>query len=284
MDEQEKAIEIFGNEDLVDLLIKHFKNLKKIKKDKINDFIEKYEKELKEISSRRCWRIWLYDKKKKYKDEMNKLKEEKRVVDKMDISYKTIQILKYNIKKKLFLRIKDCILKNINEEIIKSLKILKGDTQRKERLSIDFIKKCLDLLDYSYEEAGSQQSKDFRNINNIGLNIEVKKTDSTTVYFNDTLPSLDIFYIIIFTGKEYKTKKNISPKLIFINGYELCKPDLYLLLDYKKDIEDMKNKWGRKKGDEYANKFKHFSVYPRPTYKTDISYLINSDYSYNLNQ
>ena len=201
----------------------------------------------------------------------------------IDISHATIKTLKYNIKKKLFLRIKDCIIKNINGQIIKSLKTTMGDTQRKERISIYFIKKCLDILNYSYEEAGSQQSKDFRNINNIGMNIEVKKTDSTTVYFNDTLPSLDIFYIIIFTGKEYKTKKNISPKLIFINGYDLCKPDLYLLFEYKKDMDYMKNKWGRKKCGGNATKFKHFSVYPRPTYKTDISYLINSDYSYNLN-
>ena len=38
----------------------------------------------------------------------------------------------------------------------------------------------------------------------------------------------------------------------------------------------------RKKTHQKANKFKHFSVYPRPTYKTDISYLFDSDYSYSL--
>jgi len=193
-----------------------------------------------------------------------------------------IKLLQYNLKMRNFIKIRDCIVNNINNDIIQSLKTTNGDTQSKERISISFIKKCLDTLKYSYTEAGSQQSKDFRNIQNIGLNIEIKKTDSFTVYFNDTLPSVDIFYIIIFTGTEWKRKKNISPKIIFINGYELCKPDLYYLLEYKKDMNYMKDKWARKKNNVNANKFKYFSVYPRPTYKTDISYLLNSDYAYNL--
>jgi len=68
--EKEIAIEIFGNEALVDLLIKHFKKLKKIKqirKGKIKGFIEKYETELKEITPRRNWRVWLMIKVKKFK-------------------------------------------------------------------------------------------------------------------------------------------------------------------------------------------------------------------------
>ena len=65
--EKEIAIEIFGNEDLVDLLIKHFKKIKKIRKGKIKGFIEKYEKELKEIAPRRNWQVWLMIKVKKFK-------------------------------------------------------------------------------------------------------------------------------------------------------------------------------------------------------------------------
>uniref|UniRef100_A0A6C0CGZ6 Uncharacterized protein n=1 Tax=viral metagenome TaxID=1070528 RepID=A0A6C0CGZ6_9ZZZZ len=198
------------------------------------------------------------------------------------ISSETVKKIKFILKNRLFNKIKECVLKNIDVETIHSLKTNKGNTQNTERLSINFIKKCLESLNYSYKEAGSQQSKDFRNINNIGLNIEVKKTDSTTVYFNDTLPSPDIFYIIIFTGSKFKKKENISPKIIFINGYELCKNDLYLLMEYKKDMEYMKNKWARKGSNENACKFKHFSVYPRPTYKTDIHYLFDSKYTYNL--
>ena len=167
-----------------------------------------------------------------------------------------------------------CIQSKVTDELFISLKTEKGNTQVTERFSIDFIKHCLDSLQYTYKEAGSQQSKDFRNINGIGLNIEIKKTDSQTVYFNDTVPCLDIFYIIIFTGKSYINKEDIPPKLIFINGYDLCKPDIYYLIEYKKDIEAIKDKWGRKKSNQKANKFKYFSVYPRPTYKMSISHLL----------
>jgi|TARA_B100001094_G_C18147367_1_gene781591 hypothetical protein len=210
---------------------------------------------------------------------MTELTEEKKH---KNISLKTINRLGYNLKARKFQRLKKCVIDKVNNELIQSLKTECGDTQVKERLSINFIKGCLDELKYTYEEAGSQQSKDFRNINNIGFNIEVKKTDGLTVYFNDTLPNTDIFYIIIFTGKVYKTKEDIPPKLIFINGYDLCKPDIYHLFEYKKEIEDMKDRWGRKKTKKKANNFKHFSVYPRPTFKTDISYLFDSDYSCSL--
>ena len=71
-----------------------------------------------------------------------------------------------------FLRIKECVIQNITNNIVSSLVTTKGDTQVKERLSINFMKNCLDKLDYYYEEAGSQQSKDFRNICKINLNIE----------------------------------------------------------------------------------------------------------------
>jgi len=63
MSELEK--EIFGDEELIKLLKKHYKKINKIKKDNIKEFIEKYEKELKEISKNRNWRVWLLGKKKK---------------------------------------------------------------------------------------------------------------------------------------------------------------------------------------------------------------------------
>ena len=214
-------------------------------------------------------------------EEMEKavgVKEKKRY----PVSKETIEKLRYNLKMRKFMRIRECIIESLDSETVKSLRTVKGNTQENERVSIEIIKQSLDKLMYSYEEAGSQQSKDFRNINNIGLNIEVKKTDSTTVCFNDTCPSSDIFYIIIFTGSNFKRKENIPPKIIFINGYELCKPDLYQIIEFKKDMEYMKNKWGRKGSNENANKFKNMSVYPRPTFRTKIQYLLNSEYSYNL--
>ena len=130
-----------------------------------------------------------------------------------------------------------------------------------------------------YECAGSQQSKDFRNVcrpgSGVVINIEIKKTDGTIVYFNDTCPSIDIFYIIMFTGKKFKKKKDIPPKIIFINGYELLKDDEELIYMYKSVIETIKNEWGRKKIGDCAKGFKRMSVYPRPTYKADISDLLN---------
>ena len=190
------------------------------------------------------------------------------------VSTNFVQTVRYNLRKRVFDSIKQSIIDNYNQEMIESLKTTKGDTQVKERISIEFVRNCIDSMKYSYKEAGSQQSKDFQNIQNIGLNIEVKKTDSSTVYFNDTLPSIDIFYVIIFTGKTYKRKSNIEPQILFVNGYDLCKKDLYYLLDYKKDIEHLKNKWARKKKNSNATKFTYFSVYPRPTYKMSISHLL----------
>ena len=133
-------------------------------------------------------------------------------------------------------------------------------------------------MDLEYECAGSQQPKDFRNVHkqgsNIMINIEIKKTDGLTVCFNDTCPSIDIFYIIIFTGKTFKRKADIPPQIIFINGYELLKDDEDLISMYKVDIEYQKNKWGRKKMGSYAKDFKRISVYPRPNYFADISDLL----------
>jgi len=47
----------------------------------------------------------------------------------------------------------------------------------------------------------------------------------------------------MFTGKEYKTKDNITPKLIFINGYDPVKDDIYEILSFSKEMETIKNKW-----------------------------------------
>ena len=71
---------------------------------------------------------------------------------------------------------------------LSSIKTKSGDTQVSERAIIEAFRNIFNSLSLSYEEASSQQSKDFRNIGNIGLTIEVKKTDSGMVYFNDTCP------------------------------------------------------------------------------------------------
>ena len=115
--------------------------------------------------------------------------------------------------KQLFYEISCELSKHISPAFILSTKTEKGNTQISERIIIQKIGDILDSMGLNYVEAGSQQSKDFRNVGNIDLNIEVKKTDNTTIYFNDTCPSKDIYYVILFTGKQYKKtpEKNISP-------------------------------------------------------------------------
>lgn len=183
-----------------------------------------------------------------------------------------------------FENIKKCIINKINHLDVISLKTTDGNTQNTERKSISLIRDCLSELSYSFEEAGSQQSKDFRNINNIGLDIEIKKTDGYTVYFNDTLPNKNIYYIIFFTGKKYKNKntEDIPPQIIFINGLDLIDEDMELALEYQKDIEQMRDKWSRKKKGGNALLFKYMSVCPRATYKTSIKHLLNSQQSFVL--
>ena len=183
-----------------------------------------------------------------------------------------------------FNKIKNEILRNITKGDVMSLKTKNGQTQNSEKISINLVKTALNNLNYSYKEAGSQQSKDFRNICNIGLDIETKKTDTLNVYFNDTLPNSNIYYIIFFTGTNFVKKKNIEPQILFINGYELIKKDAYWLYSYKKEIEEMKDLWCRKKKGKNACKFKEFSVYVRPTYKTNIqNFIDNQMYSYKIN-
>ena len=193
-------------------------------------------------------------------------------------------ILKKYRKKVIFKIICDK-LRDLDLNEIKGIKTQNGNTQNSERITIEIIKNILDKLNFSYTEAGSQQSKDFRNILNIGLNIEVKKTDGFNIFFNDTCPSPDIYYIIIFTDKKYKKRKNLKPQFIFINGYDLIKDDIYLLYGkdgLKEGMEYMKDKWGRKGTGGNACKFKHMGCYPRPTYQSDIKYLLDSDYSHEL--
>lgn len=185
-----------------------------------------------------------------------------------------------------FNKIKSYLIDNTSYYDLINLKTNNGNTQNSERSSIALVKRALDNLNFTYVKAGSQQPQDFRNICGIGLNIEVKKLDGFTLYFNDTLPSSDTYYIIMFTGKEFKQKESIPPKIIFINGYDLIKPDIYYALEYKKILEEIKDEWCRKSTDSSskstdsssktnkANKLKYLSMYVRPTFKTSIKHLL----------
>ena len=175
--------------------------------------------------------------------------------------------------KALFEQITTKLDETVNEEFIKSTKTEKGNTQVSERIVIEKIKEVLTLLGLTFEEAGSQQSKDFRNVGGIGLNLEIKKTDSPVIYFNDTCPSKDIYYVVFFTGKEYKRtpEKNIPAKLLYVNGEEFVK-DSPWITDYIRELTALKDKYA--KGDNKKRLSGIMEVYPRPTFKANISKFI----------
>jgi hypothetical protein len=210
-----------------------------------------------------------------------KIKKQNRMILMYKLKTARVKIICRNPREIYFNMIKTNIVMNTRSSHLSKIKTKKGETQSSERTSISIVRNTLDKLKCSYKEAGSQESKDFQNIQGIGLNIEVKKTDSSTVYFNDTLPSSDIYYIIMFTGN-----KKYPPQMIFINGYHLIKDDIYYLLEYKQIMENLKNEWARKtySKDNKANKLKHFSVYPRPTFRTSIEHLLGSELSYVLGE
>lgn len=164
----------------------------------------------------------------------------------------------------------------VNEEFIKSTKTTKGNTQVSERVVIEKIRQVLSSLEITYEEAGSQQSKDFRNVGGIGLNIEIKKTDNPVIYFNDTCPNHDIYYVIFFTGKEYKRtpEKNIPPKLLYINGEEFIK-DSPWIQEYIDVLNTLKDKYAR--GENKKKLSGIMEVYPRPTFKANISKFLHEN-------
>jgi hypothetical protein len=172
--------------------------------------------------------------------------------------------------KQLFQKITNELSKHITQEFIMTTRTEKGNTQACERIVIQKICEVLDNMALSYKQAGSQQSKDFRNIGDIDLDIEVKKTDNMKVFFNDTCPSEKIFYVIFFTGKEYKKtpEKNIPGKLLFMNGEEFVK-DSPWIEDYIRDITSLKDKYGRGENKKLLEGI--MEVYPRPTFKADIS-------------
>ena len=164
-------------------------------------------------------------------------------------------------------KIQHLLKKNISKDFIESLKTKKGNTQKSERDYIQKIKDIFDENNITYNEAPSQQSKDFRDINKTGLNLECKKTDSTTIYFNDTCPNKDIDYFIIFTGN-----KKYPSQLVFINGQKIVETSISWIEDYTRELNQLKNKYCR--GENKKKLCGMMEVYARPTYKANIECLL----------
>ena len=155
----------------------------------------------------------------------------------------------------------------ITKEDLIGLITKNANTQTSERKSIPLVKNVLDQLGLSYTKAGSQQSKDFRNVGGIGLNIEVKKTDGTTVIFNDTCPNENIWYLILFTGKE-NSQTSIPPGVLGMNGAVFI-DDSEWISDYQREIDAIRDKYCRGEGRKALSG--KMSVYARPTYTGDIT-------------
>lgn len=170
----------------------------------------------------------------------------------------------------LFNHIKSLVKEHITKEQILSYRTDLGNTQVTERTIISVIKQILDNENICYTEAGSQQSKDFRNVGGIGLNVEIKKTDSTSIYFNDTCPSSDIYYIIFVTGGK---SKSIKPQLLFLNGNDFVKESPWIY-EYQRKLDLLKDEYARGTGKKKLTGI--MSVYPRPTYRADIRIFLDS--------
>jgi hypothetical protein len=125
---------------------------------------------------------------------------------------------KINQRVELFERIKQFMLKDMNLRINATSS---GRTQDSGTAAENKVKQALDSLGLYYERATSQRSKDFQNIERIGLNIEVKKSDTGVIKCNDTRPTEDVFYII-FLHQAATERSKYSPSIWFGLGDELC--------------------------------------------------------------
>lgn len=168
----------------------------------------------------------------------------------------------------LFMAIFNTVNSKFTNSMMSEIRTKSGNTQSAERIYITFIRTILTEMKLTFTEAGSQQPYDFRVVvpdSGDILKLEAKKTDTFTIYFNDTCPSVDSYYLIFFTGKSYKRKPDIPSKIIGVNGSEFIKQCPWIE-DYKKDLDTLKKKYKQVDGP--------MTVYPRPTFKSDIKFLL----------
>ena len=164
----------------------------------------------------------------------------------------------------IYQKVKDTFSSEMNEQI----RTKSGNTQNAERIYITFIRGILTEMDLTFSEAASQQPYDFR-ITIPGsdeiLKLEAKKTDNFNIFFNDTCPYKDSYYLIFYTGKKYKKKTDIPSKIIGVNGYEFIKQCPWIE-QFREKLEILKKEFKDLEGP--------MSVYPRPTYKSCIKFLL----------
>jgi len=106
----------------------------------------------------------------------------------------------------LFQQIEKNVNANVDENIIKGCKTKKGKTQEGEEITISIVRKTLIAMGLTFQEAGSQQSRDFRNVGGIGLDIEIKKL--IIFKFTSMILFQIVIFIISFSLQERRKKDN----------------------------------------------------------------------------
>ena len=159
-------------------------------------------------------------------------------------------------KEECFQKIVELFNQRLTLEVYEQITTTKGNTQETERIYIDIMKSVLETLNYSYEEAGSQQKFDFRKVNGIpDFNLELKKTKGYRIMCNDTLPSNKAFYIVIFTGNSH-----YPPQLIAMNGGSLIDDESSWVYDYHRHILFMRELYRGRPGNVSVCARANFSV------------------------
>lgn len=154
---------------------------------------------------------------------------------------------------------------NINE--LSNLQTTNGNTQVSERNIINNIREAFNNNNICFEEAGTQQPYDFRNVgpNNSYLSLdylEIKKTNGNIIYLNDTIPTAGVKYIVFVTSRK-------NPRILFLDGSDLLNGSESWIYEYQNDINNLKDTFCR--GKNASNLPGIMQVYARPTYKADIS-------------
>ena len=174
-------------------------------------------------------------------------------------------------KQQLFQAILKRCQEEFTPEIFEAIRTKKGNTQQAERIYITTIRNILEEMKLRFEEAPSQQPYDFRIEMADGekLLLEAKKADTFSIYFNDTCPCKNGYYIVIFTGKRTKcVHTQVDACVVGVNGREFVK-ECPWVEDYAAELNQLKEKYRHMPG--------NMSVYPRPTFKSDIAFILEQE-------
>jgi hypothetical protein len=172
-------------------------------------------------------------------------------------------------KDELFELISSFLQEEVSEQFIRETKTKNGNTQSGERVVISEVRDVLDTMGLNYLEAGSQQPEDFRDVHFpdnpfVKISLEIKKTKSPTVIFNDTYPTKSIYYVIFYAGN---TRNN--PQLICTKGDVFSRESNIWANVVRSRINAVNDKYAR--GANKKNLSGIMRCYIRPTWSANIS-------------